>query len=47
MPIWKFPEVEVTTPVMLFTGIALHGICYDFFIVSGQICTMEPDPAKI
>lgn len=36
------PEV-----IMLYTGILLHGICFDFFFVSGQMYVDEKAPKEI
>ncbi len=32
---------------MLYTGIVLHGLCYDFFFVTGQLYVDEKAPANV
>ena len=43
----RFIRTDAPRPAMLVFGIVLHGICYDFFFVTGQLYTDRVAPKEI
>jgi nucleoside transporter len=45
--LFAFGDVDPATIWMLYAGIILHGICYDFFFVAGQIYANSKAPESL
>jgi MFS family permease len=45
--LFAFGDVDPATVWMLYAGIVLHGICYDFFFVAGQIYANREAPESL
>ena len=45
--LFAFGDVDPATVWMLYAGIVLHGICYDFFFVAGQIFANQRAPQSL
>ena len=45
--LFAYGDVSPATVWMLYAGIVLHGICYDFFFVTGQIYANSKAPESL
>jgi len=45
--LFAYGDVSPATVWMLYAGIVLHGICYDFFFVAGQIYANREAPESL
>ncbi len=42
-----FAQADAQTPALLFLGVLFHGICYDFFFVTGQLYVDKAAPDDV